>query len=319
MKQKILWNTLMKAIYVSAASVQALKRDVVGIQLFNSEDSQFSGLTSDVFVKQIHSHNDYWRDVPLITALSYGVQSVEADIWNFRRSNNDDDELYVGHNLNALTRDRTLDSLYLNPLYEILEEHNPRPSRTVGKLAEKLPSGVFETDIHATLYFFIDFKTEGNALFNKVAAALERFKHRDWLSYYDVEKDEFVWRPLTVIGTGDTPLESVLNMRQRFIFFDGPLGQLNNFQGHSITSNISPIASASLRMLVGKSTIEGLNEKQLHKLSSMISDAHNRNIKTRVWDTPWWPVSREQKVWKQLLDIGSDFLNADDLELAVQL
>jgi hypothetical protein len=24
-----------------------------------------------------------WRDVPLLTALSYGVASVEADVWSF--------------------------------------------------------------------------------------------------------------------------------------------------------------------------------------------------------------------------------------------
>lgn len=56
--------------------------------------------TQDIVPKQIHSHNDCalpvssmyhfatsltvkldWRDVPLYTALSYGVGSVEADVW----------------------------------------------------------------------------------------------------------------------------------------------------------------------------------------------------------------------------------------------
>ena len=56
--------------------------------------------TQDIVPKQIHSHNDCgllipptyylatglmvmldWRDVPLLTALSYGVGSVEADVW----------------------------------------------------------------------------------------------------------------------------------------------------------------------------------------------------------------------------------------------
>ena len=31
--------------------------------------------------KAFHSHNDYWRDVPYYTALSYGAMSVEADVW----------------------------------------------------------------------------------------------------------------------------------------------------------------------------------------------------------------------------------------------
>src|ERR1700753_217480 len=58
--------------------------------------------TRDIVPKAIHSHNDCsspiasalvcthhlicslspdWRQVPLLTALSYGVASVEADVW----------------------------------------------------------------------------------------------------------------------------------------------------------------------------------------------------------------------------------------------
>jgi hypothetical protein len=40
--------------------------------------------------KPIHSHNDYWRDVPFYSALSVGAFSVEADVWLLN------DTLYVG-------------------------------------------------------------------------------------------------------------------------------------------------------------------------------------------------------------------------------
>lgn len=50
------------------------------------------GLARDIPSKRIHSHNDYWRDVPLYTALSHGVTSVEADVW----LNPKDGRLYVG-------------------------------------------------------------------------------------------------------------------------------------------------------------------------------------------------------------------------------
>jgi len=59
-------------------------------------------VTQDIIPKRIHSHNDCasfspspwglatrltidldWREVPLLTALSYGVTSVEADVWLF--------------------------------------------------------------------------------------------------------------------------------------------------------------------------------------------------------------------------------------------
>jgi hypothetical protein len=37
-------------------------------------------LTRGIIPKPVHSHNDYWRDVPFYTALSYGAVSVEADV-----------------------------------------------------------------------------------------------------------------------------------------------------------------------------------------------------------------------------------------------
>lgn len=38
-------------------------------------------LTRGIIPKAFHSHNDYWRDVPYYSALSYGAISVEADVW----------------------------------------------------------------------------------------------------------------------------------------------------------------------------------------------------------------------------------------------
>ena len=48
----------------------------------------------------VHSHNDYWRDVPVLEALAHGIRSVESDIW----LNPDDEELYVGHDPFSLSR-----------------------------------------------------------------------------------------------------------------------------------------------------------------------------------------------------------------------
>ena len=80
--------------------------------------------------KGIHSHNDYWRDVPLYTALSYGVISVEADVWLVNGT------LYIGHEVQALTPNRTFDGLYIEPLVQILKNSNPiTPFTQMVKLA----------------------------------------------------------------------------------------------------------------------------------------------------------------------------------------
>lgn len=72
-----------------------------------------------------------WRDVPLLTALSFGVASVEADVWLINGT------LYVGHEMAALTKDRTFDSLYVQPLLNIVKGQNPKNAFTQGQTTPK--------------------------------------------------------------------------------------------------------------------------------------------------------------------------------------
>jgi hypothetical protein len=59
--------------------------------------------TRDIAPKPFHSHNDYWRDVPFYTGLSYGAISTEADVWLI------DGTLYVGSSkTNIYSIDRTM-------------------------------------------------------------------------------------------------------------------------------------------------------------------------------------------------------------------
>jgi hypothetical protein len=57
----------------------------------------------DTVPKRYHSYNDYWRPVPLYSALSVGCMGVEADI-----SLTEDRELLVSHSWKTTTRARTL-------------------------------------------------------------------------------------------------------------------------------------------------------------------------------------------------------------------
>ena len=280
-----------------------------------------SGITHDVFVKGIHSHNDYWRRRPLLDALSLGVQSVEADIWHFP-DNNGGSDVFVGHSRKALRKDQLLDSLYLDPLYAILAGANNRNSTdAVVPVAETAaaPAGVWDTDSGETLYFFIDFKTDGDVLFDILTKKFDRFRNENWLSWYNTSSSEFHWGPVTVIGTGNTPLGRVLGMgERRDIFFDGPLDKLTDADNQIYTLGVSPIASSSLEALMGStSSFDGLSASQLDTARQQVARAHKLGIKTRIWDTPWWPVGRKYAVWNQVIQVNSDFLNADDLVDAV--
>jgi len=83
--------------------------------------------TQNIVPKPIHSHNDYWRDVPLFTALSLGATSFEADVWLINGT------LFVGFEPAALSAARTLSSLYIDPLVQIIEGQNPKNQFTANQ------------------------------------------------------------------------------------------------------------------------------------------------------------------------------------------
>lgn len=76
---------------------------------------------------------------------------MEADVWLF------DEELYVGHSLSSLTPNRTLNSLYINPLLDILEKQNSISQ--FHPTSDTRPNGVFDTAPSQTLILLIDVST----------------------------------------------------------------------------------------------------------------------------------------------------------------
>lgn len=241
----------------------------------------------------------------MFTALSYGVQSVEADVWHY----DNDDTLYVGHHRAALNAARTFQSMYVDPLVDILTIANPNNTFTSHETKQ---NGVFDTDSSATLYLYVDLKTDGETLLQYVIEALEPLRENGWLTTYK-QGSGVSWGPVTVIGTGNTPYDYVSKQTQRDYFFDGPLKTLNG----SYPPELNPIASASLKSLVGENIgIDGLSDNQLDLLKTYIDDAHSQGVMTRIWDVAWWPVQKRDALWRQILNAGSDFLNADDLKFA---
>src|SRR5580698_9582247 len=67
-----------------------------------------------------HAHNDYEHKHPLTDALAEGFCSVEADI------NLVDGKLLVAHSRAAVKPNRTLQSLYLDPLRERVKQYHGR-------------------------------------------------------------------------------------------------------------------------------------------------------------------------------------------------
>lgn len=101
-------------------------------------------VTRDVLPIPVHSHNDYWRRIPLYDALYWGCTSVEADVWLLK----DDPELYVGHKKGSLAKRRTLKSLYVDPIVGLLDAMNTPDKLSGGNQTWR---GVFDERPEQTL------------------------------------------------------------------------------------------------------------------------------------------------------------------------
>lgn len=258
----------------------------------------------DVQPVPCHSHNDYWRDVPLFSAIYAGCTGVEADVW-LR-----DGDLLVGHDTASLQPNRTFQTLYVNPLVEILTRQNPTTDFYNGS-----NHGIFDTDPSQTLVLLVDVKTDGSETWPWVTEQLGPLRERGWLSYF--KDGQFHQRPITVVGTGNTPFDQIVaNASYRDAFFDAPLDGLED---SSFDATNSYYASTSFWRAIGPVWWKGKpSEEQLVKIRKHIGEAHSRGLKARYWELPPWPIHVRNRIWKVLVDEGIDMLNVDDLEAATK-
>lgn len=308
--------------------------------------------TRDILPIPCHSHNDYWRTVPLYSAIEAGCIGVEADIWL------SEGELYVGHSLGSLTPNRTLNSLYINPLLDILSKQNEEP--LVIPDPDRQVHGVFDTTPEQPLILLIDFKTSGTELFPFVVKALEPLRSKGYLTWQN--GSEFIHGPIIVIGTGETPYEMVLSDTDNphhDIFFDAPLNKMyegpngearqgasrikgktsreqlteqkESWKRHGgseeggvkaveeaySTSN-SYYASVSFIEAIGILLNGEFSDHQLDILRGQIKGAHKRGLRARYWELPSWPINLRNHVWDVLVKEGVDLLNVDDLQAATK-
>ncbi|EKM61165.1 uncharacterized protein PHACADRAFT_247599 [Phanerochaete carnosa HHB-10118-sp] len=298
---------LASVLPLLVAGKATIDSQIAALEASNSPILQYpTQLTQNLVPKAIHSHNDYWRDVPLLTAISLGVASVEADVWHMNGT------LFIGHELAALTPNRTLDSVYIQPLLKILGEENPIDQFTVNSTT---PNGVFDTASDVPLQLLVDVKTDGVEALPFILQAFEPLRQGGYLTTF--ANGTLTLSAVTVVGTGNSPLEQVKELSPRDYFFDAPLTQLTDPSLNTTWDpTLSPLASTDYGTAVGWSGIGNISAEQLANITQFVGDAHERGIKARFWDTPGWPIHARTAVWRVLLENGADWLNADDLEAA---
>ena len=263
-----------------------------------------SDFSRDIIPKNCHSHNDYWRRAPLYSALAVGCVSIEADIWLTAGN-----ELLVGHSWRSTMQHRTLRSLYLDPLINILDKLNVTVASEHIKEA-----GVFDIDPTVSTVLLIDFKSDGHKTWPVLLEQIQPLRNRDWLTYYD---GSVLHRgPLTIVGTGNTPFNLVQqNPTDRYVFFDAPLLSVAEVQYNTTNSYY---ASVDMKKAIGYIWFNRLSAKQVEKLAGHIHDADAKGLKSRYWGEPRWPISLRDKVLFKLTELGVGILNVDDLTSATR-
>ncbi len=178
-------------------------------------------LTTDVQPVMCHSHNDYWRREPLYQAIRLGCTGVEADLWFLNN------ELNVAHTALGIRENRTLQTLYLNPIMEILDRKNIVPDILAPEDYDHNERvGVFDTRPKQSLVLLVDFKNEPEETWNRLVSLLTPFHDKRYLTFFNGM--DVIDGPLTIVASGKAPFNRVIeNSTYRNVFYDAPLGDLD--------------------------------------------------------------------------------------------
>jgi len=236
-----------------------------------------------VIQPRAHSHNDYEHARPLLDALARGFCSVEADIWLV------DGALLVAHDRSSVDPGRTLDRLYLRPLWERFQANGGH---------------IYAEPAAFTL--LIDIKNTGADTFRVLDRQLAAYA--PMLTTFT--NDATTPGAVTVIISGDRATDVILASSPRRAGIDGRLPDLDG----TLNRHQMPLVSDNWILHFGWKGPGAMPADEAAKLAAIVAKAHARGMRVRFWSIP-----QTEAVWSRLYDAGVDLLNADDLDGLVRV
>jgi glycerophosphoryl diester phosphodiesterase len=225
----------------------------------------------------LHAHNDYEHKRPLFDALEQGFTSFEADIHLV------DGELLVAHDRRDVKTDRTLQSLYLNPLKELCKKNGQ------------------------SFTLFIDIKTRGELTYKALKDVLKQYP--DIISVY--KESGVSEKPVRVVVSGNRPLDFMKNEKERYAGYDGRLSNLDSEE----TSSLIPMISDNWKQHFKWRGEEKITAQEKEKLHSIVQKAHAKGRTVRFWNTDMRRKNQQLRVWEEFKSAGVDYINTDKLKL----
>ncbi len=250
---------------------------------------------SIVPLSRAHAHNDYEHAHPLFDALEHGFCSVEADIFLVNG------ELLVAHKANETKPERTLDKLYLAPLFERVQK-NKRVFANTESFTLLIDFKVDEKNVDHDPQ---KFRLEVERLYVALGKLLKKYKPM-LTQFYD---DRIETNAVTVILTGSRPQNLLLHEKEpRLAALDGKIADLDS----SISKNFMPLISDKWSNFFTWKGRGPMPENEKQKLKEFVTKAHAQGRRIRFWDTPD-RLAAPLEIWSQLLHSDVDLINTDHL------
>lgn len=256
-------------------SVKLLKTSIFVLFLFNLQ----TVCSQSIPLPNAFAHNDYCHPHPLIDALESGYTNIEADIFLER------DKIIVAH-VNPFFRiSRTLETLYLKPLYDRIVKNN----------------GQVYKGYDRQVILMIDVKTGAKNTYNALKPLLEKYK--SMLSRYD--HGAVTQGAITVVLSGHKPYKIIKSEETRLAFIDE---DLRKTASDTTTANVYMMSSCKYSKLLKWTGNGSMPEYERKRLCNYVDMAHKYRKKVRLWASP-----ENDIVWEALLKCGVDLINTDKL------
>ena len=224
-----------------------------------------------------HAHNDYEHKRPLFDALDNGFCNVEADIYLVNG------QLLVAHERFQTKPEKTLQSLYLDPLRERIKKNGGR---------------VYPGGPECSL--LIDIKTDWKTTYPALREVLKQYS--DILTVF--RGDSTITNAITAIITGNRSKEMFAGETDRYCGLDGELADLDS----NISSDFIPWISSNWSSTFHWNGHGQMPADEISRLKQIVAKAHSKGCRLRFWGSPDNP-----DFWRELNDDDVDLINTDKL------
>ena len=215
-----------------------------------------------------HAHNDYVHPIPFYTAYEAGFGSIEADIFPVNGS------LCVAHSKKEIQTQRTLKSLYLDPLLNQLKADSSRRLKLLVDIKE---------DYEVSLYYLI-----------REIEPLQQF--------LTTQKKE---GPLTIIISGSRPPPEEYRNYPPYIFFDDDLRMKHGAEEWKRVGLVS-LSFEKFSAWKGKGSLAQEDKK---RIKHTIDSVHLAGKSIRFWAAP-----DNEAAWIMQMELGVDLIGTDKID-----